>query len=164
MKREGWKAIFRDVHDDDHHSDHTQALLDPVHLRDWCHEVSKEEGNSKQVCNEIICKMLSLLTGVFRIIIDNIENSPAALINPNPSAVGLAEDSLDREDQEDIAEEDELSSSMDERKPKFLNYWMTRTKTMTITSYSTTSTFGSLICTPTSFQYGPCPGSGWIGK
>ena len=123
----------------------------------------KREIQNRYV-NEIISKMLSLLTGVFRIIIDNIENSPAALINPNPSAVGLAEDSLDREDQEDIAEEDELSSSMDERKPKFLNYWMTRTKTMTITSYSTPSTFGSLICTPTSFQYGPCPCSGWIGK
>ena len=67
-------------------------------------------------------------------------------------------------DNKEFLENSELSSSMDERKAKFLNYWMTITKTMTITSYSTTSSFGSLICTPTSFEYGPCPGNGWQGK
>ena len=106
-----------------------------------------------------------ILPTVFRIIIDNFENNPEAMISPNPSTAEIEEDTLDDiNDQRQILEDNELSSSMEDRKAKFLNYWMTISKTMTITSYSTTSTFGSIICTPTSFEYGPCPGSGWVGK
>merc|ERR1711971_1070955 len=103
-----------------------------------------------------------------KIIIDSFVNSPDKLkISPNPTVAesDYNEDHMDYiNDGREVLEENELSSSMDERKAKFLNYWMTITKTMTITSCSTTSSFGSLICTPTSFGYGPCPGNGWIGK
>merc|ERR1719373_737609 len=100
-----------------------------------------------------------------RIIIDNFENNPETMISPNPSTTEIEEDTLDDIiDQRQVLDDSELSPSMEDRKGKFLNYWMTISKTMAITSFSTTSTFGSIICTPTSFEYGPCPGSGWVGK
>ena len=47
-----------------------------------------------------------------------------------------------------------------ERQKKFLNYWMTITKTSTITSYTTTSTFSAIACTPPNFAYGGCAANG----
>merc|ERR1719273_2344722 len=67
---------------------------------------------------------------------DNLE------ISPNPSEFRV-EDSIDQMDDQEI-----LSSSFDARQAKFLNYWMTISTTFTITSYTTTSSFGSLQCTP----------------
>merc|ERR1719461_823508 len=88
-----------------------------------------------------------------RIIIDDFENNLEAMISPNPSTAEIDEDTVDDIiDQRQVLDDSELSSSMEDRKAKFLNYWMTISKTMTITSYSTTSTFGSIICTPTSFE------------
>ena len=52
----------------------------------------------------------------------------------------------------------ELEAS--ERQKKFLNYWMTITKSTTITSYTTTSTFSAIACTPPNFPYGGCAGQG----
>ena len=46
------------------------------------------------------------------------------------------------------------------RQEKFLNYWMTITKTQTITSYTTTSTFSAIACTPPNFAYGGCAANG----
>merc|ERR1711976_175092 len=46
-----------------------------------------------------------------------------------------------------------------ERNKRFLNYWLTITKTTTLTSYTTTSSIGSLICTPYGFAPGPCAGN-----
>merc|ERR1719410_845563 len=42
------------------------------------------------------------------------------------------------------------------RQPKFLQYWMTTTSTMTITTFSATSTMFSLQCTPSNFPLAVC--------
>ena len=58
----------------------------------------------------------------------------------------------------------ELRGSQDvERDGKFLNYWMTLTKTLTLTSHTVTSTIASLSCTPPGFPYGACAANG-VGK
>merc|ERR1712227_1188849 len=43
---------------------------------------------------------------------------------------------------------------------QFLHYWLTITKTTTLTSYTTTSSMSALFCTPYDFLYGPCAGDG----
>ena len=49
---------------------------------------------------------------------------------------------------------------MDEREAKFLNYWMTTTVTWTYTSFTATSTIGSVYCTPIGMTEIMCPGNG----
>ena len=46
----------------------------------------------------------------------------------------------------------------DARAGRFLNYFITITKTNTITSYSATSTVASVACTPYEFTMDMCPG------
>merc|ERR1711997_731815 len=75
-------------------------------------------------------------------------------ISPNPSEYKV-EDSTDEMDDQEV-----LSSSLDARQAKFLHYWMTISETFTITSYTTTSTFGSVYCTPLDFVYSACPVNG----
>ena len=75
-------------------------------------------------------------------------------ISPNPSEFKV-EESIDQMDDQEI-----LSSSFDARQAKFLNYWMTISTTFTITSYTTTSSFGSVQCTPLDFIYSACPLNG----
>jgi len=61
----------------------------------------------------------------------------------------------------DLAEkEPQIELEASERQKKFLNYWMTITKTSTITSYTTTSSFSAVICTPPDFPYGGCAANG----
>ena len=48
-------------------------------------------------------------------------------------------------------------------KVRYMNYWMTTTTTLTSISYTATSTFASIICSPTGFTYVTCP-SGWRGQ
>ena len=55
---------------------------------------------------------------------------------------------------------DEVELEGSERAARFVNYWMTITKSTTITSYTTTSTVSALFCTPFDFSYGPCVSSG----
>ena len=45
-------------------------------------------------------------------------------------------------------------------KVRYMNYWMTTTTTLTSISYTATSTFASIICSPTGFTHVTCP-SGW---
>merc|ERR550525_428777 len=82
---------------------------------------------------------------------DNTEISP----NPSVQREQRAEESIDHLDDEEI-----LSSSFDARQAKFLHYWMTISETFTITSYTTTSSFGSLQCTPLGFTFSACPVNG----
>ena len=49
---------------------------------------------------------------------------------------------------------------MDEREAKFLNYWMTTTVTWTYTSFTGTSTIGSVYCTPIGMTEKMCAGNG----
>ena len=48
-------------------------------------------------------------------------------------------------------------------KVRYMNYWMTTTTTLTSISYTATSTFASIICSPTGFTHVTCP-SGWGGQ
>lgn len=48
----------------------------------------------------------------------------------------------------------------DERAAKFLNYWMTRTVTSTFTTFTATSSVGSLYCTPIGNTDIACPNNG----
>ena len=47
-------------------------------------------------------------------------------------------------------------SAEEEREAKFLVYWLTTTSVSTSFSYSTTSTLGSLSCTPSGFYLSVC--------
>merc|ERR1711953_1399501 len=47
-------------------------------------------------------------------------------------------------------------SDEEEREAKFLVYWLTTTSVSTSFSYSTTSTLGSLSCTPSGFYLSVC--------
>ena len=58
----------------------------------------------------------------------------------------------------DVASGKEME--MDEREAKFLNYWMTTTVTWTYTSFTTTSTIGSVYCTPPGMTEKMCPNNG----
>ena len=49
-----------------------------------------------------------------------------------------------------------------QRDAKFLNYFMTVTKTFTFTTWTATSTLGSIYCTPAGWDMGAC--SGYTGK
>merc|ERR1719189_2969873 len=51
---------------------------------------------------------------------------------------------------------DDLTISDEERQGKFLVYWLTTTSISTSTSFSTTSTIGSLACTPSGFIWSAC--------
>ena len=59
----------------------------------------------------------------------------------------------------DLAGEDEEEDTELEpgtRDPRFMIYWTTITKTSTTTSYLSTSTIASVICTPSNFIYKTC--------
>merc|ERR1711923_432604 len=79
-----------------------------------------------------------------------------AAINVTPSKVEnvAAEKAL-----EDLTELDPSETSERDRR-QFLHYWLTITKTTTLTSYTTTSSMSALFCTPYDFLYGPCAGDG----
>merc|ERR1712045_302694 len=68
----------------------------------------------------------------------------------------------EEDDADDVAEKQNVdieSGEMLERNKRFLNYWLTITKTTTLTSYTTTSSLGSIICTPYGQSFGPCAGN-----
>ena len=46
----------------------------------------------------------------------------------------------------------------EDRKAKFLLYWMTTTSTSTTTTYTSTTTLYSLSCTPSGFTISNCSG------
>merc|ERR1712109_253649 len=65
---------------------------------------------------------------------------------------------------EDVVANNEVISSQDEldqeREAKFFNYWMTTTITTTYTSYTATSSVGSVVCTPLGYTNQNCPNNG----
>merc|ERR1711933_265755 len=59
--------------------------------------------------------------------------------------------------------ENDLQSSHEEaseREGRFVKYWITTTFTSTTTSYTATSSIGSIICTPNGWTYANCPANG----
>ena len=65
------------------------------------------------------------------------------------------------EDKMDVNENHDIEGS--ERAARFVNYWMTITKSTTITSFTLTSTFASIYCTPYGWKHGACQGQGVVG-
>merc|ERR1712083_30061 len=49
---------------------------------------------------------------------------------------------------------------IDDRELRQLNYWMTRIVTTTYTTFTATSSIGSLYCTPLGYTDVPCPANG----
>merc|ERR1712083_119366 len=62
----------------------------------------------------------------------------------------------------EVSEIDELLPGIeaDGRAARFLNYWMTRTVTSTFTTFTSTSSLGSLYCTPWGYTDIGCPNNG----
>ena len=46
----------------------------------------------------------------------------------------------------------------DTRQGRFVNYWITTTFTSTTTSFTSTGTLGSILCTPIGYTFNNCPG------
>merc|ERR1711936_691304 len=60
---------------------------------------------------------------------------------------------------DDVESDTELMSGESEpsqRDPRFLLYWMTTTSTSTLTSFTATTSIGTLECTPSSFTISAC--------
>ena len=49
-------------------------------------------------------------------------------------------------------------SKLEGRDPKFLNYFLTVTKTFTFTTHTATSSLASVYCTPDNWTMNACPG------
>ena len=62
-----------------------------------------------------------------------------------------------------IHESEDVAASMindDDREARYLNYWLTRTVTTTYTTFTATSSLGSVYCTPLGNTENPCPANG----
>ena len=81
------------------------------------------------------------------------EISPASSRLEAEDAMPLDFDVSQREVELDASTKDEMDA---DRVGRFQNYWITTTITSTRTSYTTTSTFYSLGCTPSGFPYINC--------
>ena len=58
-----------------------------------------------------------------------------------------------------MAETELEDSKLEARDPKFLNYFLTVTKTYTFTTNTATSTLASIYCTPDGWSMGACAGN-----
>merc|ERR1712025_773628 len=81
------------------------------------------------------------------------EISPASSRLEAEDTMPLDFDVSQREVELDASTKDEMDA---DRVGRFQNYWITTTITSTRTSYTTTSTFYSLGCTPSGFPYINC--------
>ena len=89
--------------------------------------------------------------------IDEVEAKD--VISPNRALVADEPHAID-----DVVANNKVISSHDEldqeREAKFFNYWMTTTITTTYTSYTATSSVGSVVCTPLGYTNANCPANG----
>merc|ERR1712095_157977 len=87
------------------------------------------------------------------------DDAQSELIAPNPSLKTVDEEALAK-----LSEIADVTGGKndddDEREAKFFNYWMTTTVTTTYTSYTSTSSLGSLYCTPIGYENLNCPANG----
>merc|ERR1719384_1620981 len=75
-----------------------------------------------------------------------------------PAGKGIAPSSSRHSSDEDmpIVEDPNENIGSGVRDGKFANYWITTT----VTTYSTTGTLGSIVCTPQGWPYSACSGAG----
>merc|ERR1719336_1552813 len=85
--------------------------------------------------------------------VDLAPSKVEAISEPQAEAVA------DSKSEDDVDELSALEGSERDRR-QFLNYWLTITKTTTLTSYTTTSSLSAIYCTPYDFLYNPCAGDG----
>merc|ERR1712072_89572 len=57
-----------------------------------------------------------------------------------------------------VSDIESSQEDVEERHGRFVNYWITTTFTSTTTSFTSTGTIGSILCTPIGYTYNNCPG------
>merc|ERR1712072_892086 len=57
-----------------------------------------------------------------------------------------------------VSDIESSQEDMEERHGRFVNYWITTTFTSTTTSFTSTGTIGSILCTPIGYTFNNCPG------
>merc|ERR1712061_431042 len=84
--------------------------------------------------------------------------------NPMGSSMNLGIDATSSRHSSDedmpVAEDPNENIGYGVRDGKFANYWITTTVLSTVTTYSTTGTLGSIVCTPNGWSYSACSGAG----
>merc|ERR1711997_380983 len=73
-------------------------------------------------------------------------------LNDQPS------DSPSEEIRPSVSDIEPSQEDVEERHGRFVNYWITTTFTSTTTSFTSTGTIGSILCTPIGYTYNNCPG------
>ena len=62
------------------------------------------------------------------------------------------------EDNDELLESGQTEINTDERKGKFLLYWLTTTSTSTTTTFTSTTSITDIECTPAGFTMSNCAG------
>merc|ERR1711902_307672 len=89
------------------------------------------------------------------------DDAQSELIAPNPSLKTVDEEALAKLSEiADVTGGKNDDDDYEEREAKFFNYWMTTTVTTTYTSFTSTSSLGSIICTPLNYGNANCPKNG----
>merc|ERR1712024_353851 len=57
-----------------------------------------------------------------------------------------------------VSDIESSQEDVEERHGRFVNYWITTTFTSTTTSFTSTGTLGSILCTPIGYTFNNCPG------
>merc|ERR1711997_432921 len=57
-----------------------------------------------------------------------------------------------------VSDIESSQEDVEERQGRFVNYWITTTFTSTTTSFTSTGTIGSILCTPIGYTFNNCPG------
>merc|ERR1711971_433426 len=57
-----------------------------------------------------------------------------------------------------VSDIESSQEDLEDRQGRFVNYWITTTFTSTTTSFTSTGTLGSILCTPIGYTFNNCPG------
>ena len=116
---------------------------------------------SSRVNNKIIFEIIENYFSNFSIEANPEQTSSVDLAPSKVEAIAepKAEAVADSKAEDEVDELSALEGSERDRR-QFLNYWLTITKTTTLTSYTTTSSLSAIYCTPYDFLYNPCAGDG----
>merc|ERR1712048_102422 len=57
-----------------------------------------------------------------------------------------------------VSDIESSQEDLEDRHGRFVNYWITTTFTSTTTSFTSTGTLGSILCTPIGYTFNNCPG------
>ena len=91
---------------------------------------------------------------------DSPSKQRAAEIAPNPSIKSSAEEVFTKVYGVGAEVSPSTEEMDEEREARYLQYWLTRTMITTFTTFTATSSIGSIFCTPVGYKNIPCPGNG----